>query len=71
MVLLDQGVAHPIASDCGPYSQICDSQAITHDKATQSEVLVQLVERIGQNSDVRFREAFTSIDPFLNLISKF
>ena len=68
-VLLDQGVADPIASDCCPHGQICDSQVVTHDKATQSEVIVELIERIVQSLDVRRKEAFTFIDPFLNLFS--
>jgi hypothetical protein len=67
--LLDQGVAGPIASDCCPHGQICDSQVVAHDKATQSEVIVQLVERIAQSLEVRRKEAFTFIYPFLNLIS--
>ena len=68
-ILLDEGVAHSIASDCGPHGQICDSQTITHDKATQSKVLIQLVKRIAQSLNIRREEAFTSIDPFLNLFS--
>ena len=67
--LLDQGVADPIASDCCPHGQICNSQVVTHDKATQSEVIVQLVEGIAQSLEVRRKEAFTFIDPFLNLVS--
>lgn len=68
-ILLNQGVAHSITSDCSPHGQICDSEAITHDKAPQSEVLVQLVEKIAQSLDVHHKEAFTSLDPFLNLFS--
>jgi hypothetical protein len=68
-VLLDQGVADPIASDCCTYGEICDSQVVTHDKATQSEVIVELVERIAQSLEIRCKEAFTFLDPFLNLFS--
>ena len=62
-------MANSIASDCGPHGQICNSEVITHDEATQSEVFVQLRERVAQSLDVRRKEAFTFIDPFLNLFS--
>lgn len=60
-------MADVITTNCRPYGNICDGQAMAYNEGSEREVAVKFVERPAERPRIPDHEALTSFKPVSNL----